>query len=228
MTHRVLILNGSPRKGKSTSEAFADAFAKQYNHLNGQVSILDCSTPPDNPKKREALSIAIEQADTLGLFFPLYVDSLPSNLLFTLYEIEALLHNSGQVMKVFAVTQCGYPFTANMQHAINNCKFFAESIQGQWLGGLSYGGGVLINGRSLDKLGKKGKKLNQVFAGMAGAIYNNIPIPDEVFKPVYQTLNAYLISPLIPLINFFFWLNAKKKGIDISARPYEGMTFLWD
>jgi multimeric flavodoxin WrbA len=231
MDNRVLILNGSPRKGKSTTGVFAEAFADHYKKLGGEVNVLSVRISPESAGEILALEAAVSSADIIGLFFPLYVDSLPSNLLVALYHIEPLLKkrtSSGTPIKIFATTQCGYPITANMQHAINNCRLFTSTIEGKWLGSLSYGGGVLINGTPLGQLKRKGVKLNKVFSGMAEAVFHGEVIPESVFKPVYQELKPLTIHIMVPLLNFLFKLQWKKAGKDIEARPYEGETFTWE
>lgn len=230
MAKNVLILNGSPRKNISTSGSFAEAFSKHFINQGGHVRVQNIRTPIETDEEKEKLNQVLEVSDCIGIFFPLYVDSLPSQLMSALYHIEDYLNirPDKKGMKVFAVTQCGYPFTENMQHAINNCMLFTEAIGGVWLGSLSYGGGVMINGASLDKLGKTGEKLNRVFHGIAHAVIADKPIPDEVLKPVYQKVRPLLFLLMTPLFNAYLRRQEKKLGIKYLARPYAGMHFDWD
>lgn len=228
--NKVLILNGSPRKGKSTTGVFTESFVNHYRALGGEADLLRAGEPIGSQEEISKLQLLLETADCIGLFFPLYVDSLPSNLLSWMNAMEAILNEKPRPkpLKVFYTTQCGYPITENMKHAVMNCRFFTEAIHGQWLGGLSYGGGVMINGRALKELGRKGEKLDQVFKDMAACIQAGSMIPDAVTRPVYQKNNPFLFFLMVPLLNFIIRQDEKKAGLDFMSRPYNNMHFDWD
>ena len=94
-------------------------------------------------------------SDLLVLAFPLYIDSLPAQLIAAFEKIAVQRKNaaSPKTQELVVIVNNGFPESAQNATALAICRQFALETGIEWVGGLSLGGGGVINGSSLEEAG---------------------------------------------------------------------------
>lgn len=130
----VSIINGSPKLGESTSGLLIKYLLQETGECNAQV--FKCTLQPTTLAK-------IVSSDVLVLVFPLYVDSIPSQLLrflIALKELESLNHN----MVVYCIMNNGF-FEGNQNYvAIQQIKNWCVAANLNWGQGIGIGAGEML------------------------------------------------------------------------------------
>jgi hypothetical protein len=113
---------------------------------------------------RDRLRNAMEEADIVVLSAPLYVDSLPSNVMRWMQWVvdEGIARDRPNPPRLVVIVQCGYPGKDNNRVAVDICRLFARDAGWHWSGGLSMGMGGIINGHA--RLGVRPLIRNQLKA----------------------------------------------------------------
>src|SRR5512140_381251 len=108
---RTLIVNGSPRGEKATSNLLGELLADGLRSSEVAVEQAWVLGELRDEARTEALLDAWQSADLVVLSFPLYVDSLPAPLTELLERAaERLARNRRPVRARLAVlVQCGFP-----------------------------------------------------------------------------------------------------------------------
>ncbi|MCX7711473.1 MAG: hypothetical protein N2484_16655, partial [Clostridia bacterium] len=154
----LMLLNGSPRK-KGTSYRFAETLKKVAEEDGNAATILHIIDYYDGRESLDDLKKAIRKCDVIGLIAPLYADTLPSTVIWFMERLALELGKDIKGKGFFSVMQCGYPEIIFCKPAIETSSFFAEETEMNWLGGVAYGLGSLIDGTPIPELGRKGKKI---------------------------------------------------------------------
>lgn len=220
MNKKLLLINGSVRK-KGTSYSFANSLMALSNQLGHSAEILQVMDYFEGKENFEALSKKVTEADVIGIIAPIYVDTLPYPDIWFLEQLERLMKLQLKDKGLFSIGQCGFPDDTRCEPIGDMCKLFALDMEMHWLGGLNYGGGPLINGASLETLGKRGEKITKGFKMALEEMLKGNEIPDSVQKMISLNMPKFLFAPMAAFMNH----NAKKtailKGItDIAQRPY--------
>ena len=95
---RALLLVGSPKTRKSTSNSLGGYLFEQLSARSIQTETIYLHTVLRSPQKMQALFDAVDAADLVTLAFPLYVDSLPAPV------IEALERMASKGKPLFVAT----------------------------------------------------------------------------------------------------------------------------
>ena len=151
---RALLLVGSPRTRKSSSNSLGSYLFEQLHAQSIQTETIYLHTVLRSPEKMKALHEAVDAADLVLLAFPLYVDSLPAPVIEALERIGA--HREGQTThKLFAaIANCGFPEAQHNATALAICETFARQAGFAWAGGLALGAGEgLVHGAPLNEVG---------------------------------------------------------------------------
>jgi multimeric flavodoxin WrbA len=207
---KVLLLNGSPRRGNSL------ALASHLSDLLTQKG-LECHTLDIGKMPLDDLFTAMGEADVVILSFPLYVDSLPGSLTRILEQIHTGFNGEGRAFA--AIVNCGFPESDQAATAVDITRNFARSTGFRWLGGLSMGAGGAIGDRSVAECGGM---LRNVVAGLnlaADDIYQERDISAEAVRLVGLPLFPHLLYRV--MAGQHFRRQAKKNGAKIYDRPYE-------
>ena len=181
---KVLLLVGSPKGSSSTSNSLGDYLISRLEHLGltvGKEYIYKLVRKEDGQKK---LLTKVEEAGTIILVFPLYIDCLPAGVIKAL-ELIADHRKSKKDRKKqgFAIIiNCGFPESQQNNTAVAICKNFSREVGFEWKGTLSLGMGGAIGGRSLEE---RGGMVRNVIKGLdlaAQALTEGKNIPNEAIE----------------------------------------------
>lgn len=207
----MLLINGSIRK-HMTSYQFAKAF-ESASHEKSEIIWVH-----DYLEATSTLIKLIEAHDSIGIITPLYVDTLPAaviEMMENLSQYKGLLKGK----KLFSLAQSGFPDDSRMIPLSLTCQSFAEDMDMQWLGAIMHGGGVIIDGRPIDKLGKKGQRLMTGINYAMDAIERGEGIPDLAQDYVKSRMPRSVFPLLAWFLNSSAKKEAKKNGVDLFD-PY--------
>jgi hypothetical protein len=216
----LIILNGSPRKNK-TSYSFACTIKNLAECKGCNVEILHTIDYFSDRESLDKLKEIISKSDIIGFIAPLYVDTLPYHNIWLFEKLYEELENVQQKKDFFAIGQCGFPDITRCKPLIESCRFFAEAVGMNWLGGLSYGGGSIINGALLENLGKKGEKITRGFELAIDNIINGQKISNESQELLTIKIPKVLYRPMAAFLNH----DARKKARDLGSVDFEGKVY---
>ena len=181
----VLLLVGSPKSASSTSNSLGDYLISCLEKLGltvGKEYIYKLVRKEEGQKK---LLTKVEEASTIILAFPLYVDCLPAGVIKALELIaDHRKSKSDREKQGFAIIiNCGFPETQHNNTAVSICKIFSREVGFEWKGALSLGMGGAIGGRSLEERGGMVRKVIKGLDLAAQALAEGKDIPDEATEP---------------------------------------------
>lgn len=131
---KISIINGSPKFGESTSELLIKYLLQEMGECNAQV--FKCAL-----QTTELARIA--SSDVLVLVFPLYVDSIPSQLLQLLIILEEL-KNLNHDMMVYCIVNNGFFEGTQNYIAIQQIKNWCAAADLNWGQGVGIGAGEML------------------------------------------------------------------------------------
>lgn len=217
---RLLLLIGSPRK-KGTSHSFALTFEALAFDAGCTIETEYAYDYFDGRRDLAGLRERIAEADLIGLFAPLYFDTLPGVVVWLLEELDRTAHLELKGKGLFAVGQCSYPFASLNEPLIAAARCFAEATGMAWLGGLGYGGGVLIDGAPLEQLGTKGEKITYALRLALADLLVRQPISRRSQELLMVRIPKILYRPLAWLMNMRISLEARRQGgADLERQVY--------
>ncbi|MCH4890000.1 hypothetical protein EZV73_20645 [Acidaminobacter sp. JC074] len=82
--------------------------------------------------------------DTLIIACPVYVDSLPANLLVYLENLSDYLKDHPISLKLYALVTCGFPEGHQTQVSLSTIDLFCKKNQIDYMGGLGVGSGEFM------------------------------------------------------------------------------------
>ena len=217
-----LLLVGSPKGASSTSNSLGNYLISRLEQLGltvGKEYIYKLVRKEDGQKK---LLTKVEEASTIILAFPLYVDCLPAGVIKAL-EIIADHRKSKNIrekQRFAIIINCGFPETQHNNTAVAICKIFSREVGFEWKGALSLGMGGAIGGRSLEE---RGGMVRNVIKGLdlaAQALAKGEDIPNEaieLFEKKFIPITLYT-----KMGNLGWNQQAKKYGVrkKIKDQPY--------
>lgn len=217
---RGLLLVGSPRGSVSVSAAIAKHLADLLTARGLTVATEWIHRRLREDPELSGLGADLRDADVVALATPLYVDSLPGPVTKAL----ELLAQDGKVAssrpRFLAMVNCGFPEAVHTDTALAICRQFAAPANLEWIGGLGIGGGGMIEGEPLAKLGGRARSVTRALALTADAIVQGRLVPEEA-----QRLVRKLPIPALLYRVFGDWgfrQEAKKHGTRkrLGDRPY--------
>jgi len=220
---RVLLLTGSPRGKKSTSQALGGFLLDRLEERGIATETVRLYTVQKSAERRAMLLHRVDEADLLVLAFPVYVDGLPAPVLASLERIA--LHRRQtpprRPQRFVALSNCGFPEPVHTEAPLAICAQFARESGFAWGGGLGLGGGEgLVHGTPLEQLGGSAARLRKALAVTAGALAAGRPVPAEA--------ELLLGRPAIPpwlyrIVGDLRWRKAgRQNGVrrGLKAKPY--------
>ncbi len=212
-SRQVLLLVGSARRPRSTSEALGSYLLERLAEKGFGTETLLLHRALKSGEKREALLEATDRADVLVVAFPLYVDSLPS-LVIRALELIADHREGGdqsRPQRLLAIVNCGFPEAQHNDTAIAICRRFAREAGFEWIGGLSLGGGGAISGRPLAEAGGMARNPIQSLELTAAAIAEGGALPEEAVEAMARSI---IPSWAYRWMGWFGWRQqARKHGV---------------
>lgn len=201
MGKNVLIVVGSPKSKKGSSESIGDYVMDKLSKKGEHCSMIYL-------RKEEQQVECVDVSDTIVLLLPIYENSVPGlvvKFFETLYENRERLKSKPK--KLFVITNSGFPEVEANKAAIKTCELFAKEMGFEWMGGIGVAPGTLIDGKELEKTKKVYKKFMTSLNIIISAIINDESIPEEVYKlmsksfmvPFFYRVCGRIIQ--IPIIN---------------------------
>jgi multimeric flavodoxin WrbA len=219
---RALLLVGSPKTRKSTSNSLGGYLFEQLGAQNIQTDTIYLHTVLRSPAKMQALLDALDTADLVILAFPLYVDSLPAPVIESLERIAAHRErrDPSQRQLFAAIANCGFPEAHHCATALAICETFAWQAGFEWAGSLALGGGEMVNGAALVEAGGMTIRIRKALELAAEALAQGQAVPKAV--------EEMMATPVIPnwtyrLMGGLGWLQrAKHYGAlkQLRRKPY--------
>jgi len=186
----IALINGSPKKTESSSGALLhdlkSLFPAEYSIKEFRMN---------KPTLTEAEIEELQGYSTWVFAQPLYIDGLPSHLLFCLYQLEQAL-STDKVIRVYAIVNGGLYEGKQSHHALAIMENWCKRAGLQWGMGIGYGGGGGMAQMKHIPLGKGPKralgKAYTVFAETIASqssgenIYASITIPRFLYKYIVE------------------------------------------
>ena len=224
---RALLLVGSPKTRKSTSDSLGGYLFEQLEARSIQTETIYLHTVLRSPAKMQALLEAVEAADLVTLAFPLYVDALPAPVIEALERIAAYRQGRAQTHRQLfsAVANCGFPESTQCGTALAICEIFARQANFEWAGSLALGGGEgIVGGIPLADLDGRAIPIRKALELAAEALAQGQAIPKEA--------QNILAKPVIPnwvyrLMSTLGWKQrAKSYGVQksLKRKPYAAQS----
>jgi multimeric flavodoxin WrbA len=219
---RALLLVGSPRGRKSTSQSLGGYLFEQLSARGLQTETIQLYPALGSRERTRSLLEAIDDNDMIVLAFPLYIDSLPGPVT---RALELIVAHRGSAPRTgepahpafMAIVNSGLPEAEQNQTALAICAQFARQAGFTWGGGLALGGGFgVVNGTPLEQLGWRGNSIRVSLELTAGSLASGSPIPDQAVKLMAkQRISKWMIL----LLGSIGWL--------MKARKYGVVHALW-
>ncbi len=220
---KALLLIGSPRKSKSTSEALGSYLMENLAAAGLQTStlhVLSCLHTEEGT--REMVNAALG-ADLVTLAFPLYIDSLPAPLIRAL-ELIAAERMRGQPsgpQLLSVIINCGFPEAAHNRTAMAICRQFARQAGYAWAGGMLLGAGQgLVNGTPLRELGGRARPLISALDAAAKALQHGEAIPKAASTAIARNVIPPRMYLALGSLGWRFMARRYGAGRQLRAQPY--------
>ena len=198
---RALLLVGSPKTKKSTSNSLGSYLVRQLALRGVEAETLQVYPTFSSAERTRAALAAVDAADLVVLAFPIYVDALPAPVVAALEAIAANRAGAAPHGRLVAIANCGFPEAAHNATALAICAEFARQAGFDWMGGLALGGGEgLVHGAPLEELGGRAAAIRQALAPAASELAAGRPVPPAASEGLargvipswlYQWMGAY-------------------------------------
>lgn len=136
---KIALINASPKFKDSASGMLLDIM-KEYIGSRAEVSVFELH----KPELAGDIVSGVTAADACVFLFPLYVDGIPSNLLFCLAELgekaRAAQDERGDNIRVYAVVNLGFYEGVQADVALDIMKNWCDKYGLLWGGGAGIGG----------------------------------------------------------------------------------------
>ena len=219
---RALLLVGSPKTRKSTSNSLGGYLFDQLEARSIQTEKIYLHTVLRNPGKLQALLEAVEAADLVTLAFPIYVDTLPAPVIEALEQISAYRQErTPSHRQLFtALANCGFPEAYQCDTALANCELFASQAGFEWAGGLALGAGEAVNGASLVELGGQMLRMRQALELAAEALVQGRAIPQAARDGLAKPVIPHWLYRLTGWLRWRRWAERYDAKKTLKRQPY--------
>lgn len=207
---KLAIFNGSPRKEKSNSDILINHFLTGYNRVyTGTIPVYYIAA-----KQKHGITNAIEKADILIVFFPLYVDCMPGVVKEFFENISDL--DLIQEKKIGYIVQSGFPEAIHSIYVERYLKKLTVRLHCEYLGTVIKGGveGIqMLPNWATKKLFNRFQDLGEYFARTCSF---SPEIQERLRKPYrLSVLRKILLNITIKTgfgISDFYWNSHLKKN----------------
>jgi len=218
---RALLLVGSPRTRKSSSNSLGGYLFEQLGQQSIQTETIYLHTVLRSPEKMKALHEAVAAADLVLLAFPLYVDSLPAPVIEALERIAAQRAENPTRKLFAAIANCGFPEAHHNATALAICETFARQAGFEWAGGLALGAGEgLVHGTPLNEASGPAIPIKKALEMAAAALAIGAHIPQTAIELLAK---SFIPGWLYRTLGGFGWKQqAKRWGVEkqLKRQPY--------
>ena len=181
-----LLLSGSPRGKKSTSYSLLEYLKTHLEGYGKSCELVIAHTITRKDADYENFSNLLDTADCVVLAAPLYVDSLPSHVIELLNRLSKSRHNNSSKVnpKFLAIVNNGFPEQQQNHLALQICQQFAQEANLNWIGGIPYGAGAIINGARLEDSGGRGRHARAAIEILAKALSEDEELPEDCISRI--------------------------------------------
>lgn len=213
MDQNILILIGSPKSEKSTSNFISQNLEKELTAQKLNFSKIYLAKAHN---QKEALLKMCASANKVILITPVYENNVPTTVLefFTLASCEPQLFAKKQL---FTIALTGFADPAAGSCLLTTCKLFADEMQMKDLGGIVCSPATLIDSAELSK---SYKNLSLSLKLLAENLADNSTISSEVFA-----LNQKPVIPA-PIYRLAGCLMLKKTAKEIGKEVFYAKSYL--
>ncbi len=212
---KILLINASPRQ-KGTSFVLAQ-MCKEYLESRGHHIKLIHLYPSLN--NLDNLYRAVEEADTLILSGPCYINTYPADTIALLEELAArkeLLHGKS----LYGIIQGGMPYVHTHESGLSLLEMFSKKCNISFKGGFVMGMGAILNGQPITKLPNSKKIIRQLYI-FFDHIEKNEVSPRQVYQAAQLKMPGFIYSIMARIMNRTIDKDLLKHGIDVKqASPY--------
>jgi hypothetical protein len=216
---RALLLVASPRGFNSTSNSLGAYLTQKLGDGGFETQKLHIQASMRSPQAQKAMLELVGASDLLILAFPLYIDSLPAQLIAALEKISAQRKNapSPKTQGLVAIVNNGFPEANQNATALAICRQFALETGIEWTGGLSLGGGGAIGGNVLENAGFVAKNARKALGFAAKDLLQGNPVSKQAVD--------LMAKPSIPR---WLYLLASNRGWKKQAKACGAEGKLYD
>ncbi len=151
---KIAFINGSPKLKESASGNILEEF-KTLVKKNNVIVNINLHKPQINDKQKDELY----SCDTFIFAYPLYVDGIPSHLLYCLKELqEYFITKISKPIRVYAIVNCGFFEGSQNAISIDILKNWSHRAGLLWGQGIGIGGGGMLSFMKNVPLGHGPKK----------------------------------------------------------------------
>lgn len=178
---QAVLLVGSPKGPSSTSNSLGTYLLEKLEQKGLISEKVYINQALSSDEKRANLLQLIDESDLIILAFPLYVDSLHSQVIKTLELIADHEKSKPNLNKksFVAIANNGFPEAKQNDIALAVCRIFANQVGFTWAGGLAMGGGGMISGRPLGELGGMVRNQKKALEIAAESLAKGEAIPEK-------------------------------------------------
>lgn len=196
---------GSPKMSESTSGYLLQQLSTM---IKGQHEIITYNIGRKSLQEQDYQSIA--QSKAIVIAFPLYIDSIPSQLLRFFVEMEKRLRSLKSQILVYCITINGFYEGKQNCNAIDNVKLWCESCGLIFAGGIGHGVGEMI---PLVKYIPMGHGPNKNLGNALNKMANDIANEQSSGEVVLLNVNWPRIMWKIQSSQLVWHPRAKKNGL---------------
>jgi hypothetical protein len=135
----ILVINGSPKK-KGGASVF---FSKVLGFMLFPQKII--SKTIGVSRNYENIFTDLKSADIVVISVPLYVDSIPSHMIYFLQQMEHYCANNKCKFMLYVISNSGFVGGHQNRAHLEQYKCWCERAGIAWGGGLGIGGGVMLH-----------------------------------------------------------------------------------
>jgi multimeric flavodoxin WrbA len=176
MMKTALLINASPKPGRSTSLSMIEYMAKRLRENGLEVKELHLGKAEADPVEE------MDRADVIVITSPVYTDSLPSRVMALMEDFAQRKGQRQRSQTMMAIVNCGFPEPAHCATAITILSIFAKRMGFRWVGGLPMGMGEMVMGRPLEDAGGMMRRPRTALDLAAAAIAQGEEVPLEAMK----------------------------------------------
>ena len=202
---KICLINGSPKRNGSASAAILNDL-KVY--LPGQdLSEIHFRSPQVSDEQLPGLFCA----EVWVFAFPLYVDTVPSHVLYCLWQLEPLVRARSWTGSVYAVSNNGFYEGKQNRPALEVMENWAERCRVTWGGGIGLGAGGMMESVKKVHPGKGPKKnVGKAFEQFSMRITDGIPGENMYIQPNFPRFLYQIMAEMN-------WRRlAKKNGLSVK------------
>jgi hypothetical protein len=189
---RALLLVGSPKPNRSTSEVLGSYLLEKLSKEGFSGEKIPLHQALLDKKGMADLLASASDSDLVILAFPTYVDSLPAPVIRILEKIAEFrrTHEVNRRQRFLAIANCGFPESVHNVVSLAICRRFAKEAEFAWAGGMSLGGGGVLDGQPLRDRKGMARNIIRALDITAAALAGNRPIPEAAIE--------LMARPLVP------------------------------